>query len=94
MFDNLTNVFLQFTRTFALTAERWLYLMHKGGMAKRLQYYIERGSSETPKSDYVIYGWPLKDKKIKLIVYFGEKYLKVVEADILRREWAGLARLK
>ena len=35
-------------------------ILHRGGTAKRLQYYIGRGgSTETPKSDYVIYGWPL-----------------------------------
>ena len=35
-------------------------ILHRGGQAKWLQYYIGRGgSTETPKSDYVIYGWPL-----------------------------------
>ena len=37
-------------------------------MAKWLQYYIGGGSSETPKSDYVIYGWPLNE------VWEGEIY--------------------
>ena len=35
-------------------------ILHRGGTAKRLQYYIGRGgSTEPPKSDYVIYGCPL-----------------------------------
>ena len=39
-------------------------ILHRGGTAKRLQYYIGRGgSTETPKSDYVIYGWPLSQIK-------------------------------
>ena len=39
---------------------KWLQYYIGGGTAKRLQYYIGRGgSTETPKSDYVIYGWPL-----------------------------------
>ena len=38
------------------TAKRLQYYIG-GGLAKRLQYYIGRGgSTETPKSDYVIYG--------------------------------------
>ena len=39
---------------------KWLQYYIGGGTPKRLQYYIGRGgSSKTPKSDYVIYGWPL-----------------------------------
>ena len=42
-------------------------ILHRGGgTAKRLQYYIGRGgSTETPKSDYVIYGWPLKSTHLR-----------------------------
>ena len=67
----LMCVFLQFTHTFAITPERlqyyiggrpkWLQYYIGGGTAKRLQYYMGRGgSTETRKSDYVIYGWPLR----------------------------------
>ena len=48
-------------------------ILHRGGQAKWLQYYIGGGSGQMitilhreggvyqdPKSDYVIYGWPLR----------------------------------
>ena len=50
---------------------KWLQYYIGGGQAKWLQYYIGgvgpndyrlhrgEGSAETPKNDYVIYGWPL-----------------------------------
>ena len=53
---------------------KWLQYYIGGGQAKWLQYYIGRGgSTETPKSDYVIYGWPLMGKEpleeLKLAIF-------------------------
>ena len=37
--------------------------------------YIGRGgSTKTPKSDYVIYGWPLRGFAIPTIYHLGERY--------------------
>ena len=56
MFDNLTNVVF-FTRTFVLTPERLqYYIVGYGQKITILHREGGRGGSETPKSDYVIYG--------------------------------------
>ena len=61
MFINFINVFfIKFTRTFVLTPERLQYYI--GGYGQKITILHReggRGGSETPKSDYVIYGWPL-----------------------------------
>ena len=44
---------------FLLQPMHWLSNISIIPFSKRLQYYIGRGGTETPKSDYVIYGWPL-----------------------------------
>ena len=38
-------------------------ILHRGGSGQMItRLHREGGSAETPKSDYVIYGWPLIEK--------------------------------
>ena len=50
-------------------------VLHRGGMLKRLQYYIGgEGSTETLKMHYVIYGRPL------ILLYFYNRQTAILGA--------------
>ena len=46
-------------------------ILHRGGHGQKITVlHREGGATETPKSDYVIYGWPLICHAVQLVQFF------------------------